>query len=74
MIEIDDGFYVNPFEVSAIKTAGKDKCVLYLSGQSALEGFVIERDALEAATDILEAMNDNDEDEETEEEEDDNKE
>ena len=56
MIEIDDGFFVNPWKVTAIKAAEKDKCVLYLSGQSALEGFLVKRNALELATEIVEAM------------------
>lgn len=68
MIEIVDGFFVNPWKVTVIKAADKDSCVLYVSGQSALEGFVLKKPALEAATDIVEAMQ---EDEETEEEEDD---
>jgi hypothetical protein len=68
MIEIYDGFFVNPWKVTVIKTAGKDKCVLYVSGQSALDGFVVDRDALEVATDIVEAQREDDETEEDEEE------
>ena len=47
MIEIYDGFFVDPWKVTVIKRAEKDKCVLYVNGQSALDGFVVDRAALE---------------------------
>ncbi len=70
MIEIYEGFFVNPWKVTVVKAAEKDKCVLYVSGQSALDGFVVDRAALEVATDIVEAMQEDDEEqgEESEEE------
>jgi hypothetical protein len=70
MIEIEDGFFVDPFAVTVVKAAGKKKCVLYVIGQSALDGFVLERNALEAAQEILDARagveeeNDDEDDEE----------
>jgi len=42
---------------------------LYVSGQSALDGFVVDKNALEVATDIVEAMNEDEMDEEDEKEE-----
>lgn len=57
MIEIEDGFFVDPFAVTAVKAAGKGKCILYVRGQSALEGFYLEREALEVAQEIMEAKN-----------------
>lgn len=72
MIEIYDGFFVNPWKVTVVKAAGEDKCVLYVSGQSALDGFVVDRPALEVATDIVEAMQEDEktDDDDVEEEED----
>lgn len=61
LVEIYDGFFVNPWKVTAVKAPEKDKCVLYVSGQSALDGFVIDRAALEVATDIVEAMQEEEE-------------
>lgn len=71
MIEIYDGFFVNPWKVTVVKATEEDKCVLYVSGQSALDGFVVNRPALEVATDIVEAMREDQEreDEATDEEE-----
>jgi hypothetical protein len=57
MIEIEDGFYIDPWKVAAVKKADKGKCVLYLDGQSALEGFVLARKALEVAEEIVDARN-----------------
>jgi hypothetical protein len=77
MFELVDGFFVDPWCVMAIKSAGKGKCSVFLKGQSAMDGgFLIEKDALEAATDVVQARRDDDEEEtdetpeETEEEED----
>jgi hypothetical protein len=72
-IEIDDGYFLNPAKVTAIKAIGKKKCALFVDGQSALEGFVVERNALELAQEIADgaegpAEADEDEDEEKEEE------
>lgn len=61
MIEIYDGFFVDPWKVTVIKRAEKDKCVLYVNGQSALDGFVVDRAALEVATDIVEAKREEEE-------------
>jgi hypothetical protein len=49
MIEISDGFFVQPSEVAAVKSTGEGKSILYLKGQSALEGFVLEGEALDIA-------------------------
>jgi hypothetical protein len=68
LIEIDDGFFVNPFNVTVVKAADKKQCVLYVSGQSALDGFVIKRSALEVATDIVEEIREVDESDSEEEE------
>jgi hypothetical protein len=69
MIEIYNGFFVNPWKVTVVKAIDTDKCILYVSGQSALDGFVVDKNALEVATDIVEAMNEDEMDEEDEKEE-----
>ena len=60
MFEIDDGLYVDPWEVAAVKKLGDNTCVVFLKGMSTKDGFIIEKDALEAATDVLEARQDED--------------
>jgi len=64
LVGITEDLFVNPWKVTVVKAAGEGKCVLYVSGQSALDGFVVNRDALEVATDILEAMEEDGEPEE----------
>ncbi len=68
MIEIDDGIFVNPWKVTLVKAADKKKSVLYVDGQSALDGFVIKRNALELAQEIMDGMNEEEDEEEKEEE------
>jgi hypothetical protein len=58
MIEIDDGFFVQAEEVAAVKSAGNGKSILYLKGQSALEGFVIEGEAVDVAERVDEELED----------------
>ena len=67
MIELDDGFFADPFAVTVVKTAGKKKCVLYVTGQSALDGFVLDRPALDVAQEVLDARAGVDEDSEDDE-------
>ena len=53
MIEIVDGVFVNPRKVAVIKEVDKDKCALFTSGQSAVDGgFLIDRPAIEVAEEI----------------------
>ena len=56
MIELADGFFVQPSEVAAVKSAGEGKSILYLKGQSALEGFVVEGEALDIADKVDEEL------------------
>jgi hypothetical protein len=67
MFEIDDGFFVDPWCVMAVKSVGKGQCAIFLKGQTSMEGFLIGKDALEAATDVLEARRDDEEPEEEDE-------
>jgi hypothetical protein len=56
MIEIEDGFFIFPEKVFAVKSVGKKKCLLYPNGASALDGFLLERNALEVAQEIVDGM------------------
>jgi hypothetical protein len=56
MIEIEDGFFIFPEKVFAVKAVGKKKCLLYPDGTSALDGFLLERNALEVAQEIVDGM------------------
>jgi hypothetical protein len=59
MIEIGDGLAFIPAPGCVLKRAD-DKCVLYTPGQSALEGFVVDRDYDELLDEINEALEDED--------------
>jgi hypothetical protein len=56
MIEIEDGFFIFPEKVFAVKAVGEKKCLLYPDGASALDGFLLERNALEVAQEIVDGM------------------
>ena len=56
MLEISSGIYISPSMVTAIKEADDDTCVLFLSGQDALGGMVIDRNGRELAEEISAAM------------------
>jgi hypothetical protein len=56
MIEIEDGFFIFPEKVFAVKAVGKKKCLLYPDGASTLDGFLLERNALEVAQEIVDGM------------------
>ena len=60
MFEIDTGLFIDPWQVAAVKKLGDNTCVVFLKGMSTKDGFTIEKDALEAATDVLEARQDED--------------
>lgn len=55
MIEIEGGTYIASEHVAVIKEVDKDRCVVFIVGQSATDGgFLVDRPALELATDVLE--------------------
>lgn len=68
MIEIIEGIWLDPWSVTMIKRISDGKCALWTTGQSALEGFVLDYDADEVAEAINDARNDSDEEERQEEE------
>ena len=57
MIELQDGFFFDVEGGTIVKAAGEDKCSLFPRGVSAMDGgFLIDRPALEVATDIAEEL------------------
>lgn len=69
IIEIVEGVWLDPWSVTVIKKIDEDKCALWTTGQSALEGFVLEYPADEVAQAVNDARAESDEDEESENEE-----
>ena len=69
MFEIADGLVVDPWKVSAVKKVGDGKSAVFLDGQSPIDGgFTIDKDYIEAATDVLEARQEDDEEPDEEDE------
>lgn len=66
-VEIEDGYYIVGESVIAVKAIGKKKCSLWLCGQQAEHGFVVERNAKELVEEIVSACADETEDEEVDE-------
>ena len=63
-IEIDDGYFVKAEAVVVVKRISKNRCALWVRGQSAQDGFVVERNAEELLEEIVEACSDDDLDDE----------
>lgn len=74
MIELVEGFWVDPFQVTVVKALGEKKCALWVYGQSAMDGFVLDYSADDVTRAIIDAREeqeqeaDPDEDEDQEEE------
>lgn len=57
MIEIQEGFFFDVEGGTIVKAVGENQCSLYPRGVSAMDGgFLIDRPALEVATDIAEEL------------------
>ena len=67
MIELVEGHWFNPDEIVSVKAIGKDKCILWTSGQPATEGHVLDYSADEVV-EAIESCYVDDEDVEDEEE------
>ena len=67
MIELIEGQWFNPDEIVSVKAIGKDKCILWTSGQPATEGHVLDYSADEVV-EAIESCYVDDEDVEDEEE------
>ena len=68
MIELIEGQWFNPDEIVSVKAIGKDRCILWTTGQPATEGHVLEYSA-EEVVDAIESCYDDGEDVEDEPEE-----
>jgi hypothetical protein len=67
VIELIEGHWFNPDEIVSVKAIGKDKCILWTSGQPATEGHVLDYSADEVV-EAIESCYVDDEDVEDEEE------
>lgn len=57
MIEIKPGLFVHACHVAAVKEIDEESCTVFMIGQSATDGgFLVERPALEVATDVAETL------------------
>jgi hypothetical protein len=56
LIELEDGTWIQPRRVTAVRQSSLDKkkCVVFVSGQSATEGFLID----ESVDDVVDKIND----------------
>ena len=68
MIELIEGHWFNPDEIVSVKAIGKDRCILWTTGQPATEGHVLDYSAEEVVDAIESCYDDGDEDVEDEEE------
>jgi hypothetical protein len=62
-VDIGDEFYVVAEEVVAVKKIDENKCSLWLKGQNAEHGFVVEKGARELVQELCDACVDESEDE-----------
>ena len=58
MIELLEGFWVDPFSVAVIKAIDESSCSLWVTGQSAMDGFVLSYPAQEVVDAVLDARAD----------------
>jgi len=66
LIELSEGFFVNPELVAVVKVVDKNKCALFTSGQSAVDGgFTVDYSAEEVAEAVNDACVEAEEDEES---------
>jgi hypothetical protein len=69
VIELIEGHWFNPDEIVSVKAIGKDKCILWTSGQPATEGHILEYSAEEVVDAIESCYNDGDDEDVVDEEE-----
>jgi hypothetical protein len=69
MIELDDGFAVCPRAIAVLKRGDDGQTLLFTQGQSALEGFVVDREYDEVLEEVKQALEEDGSDEEEAEEE-----
>jgi hypothetical protein len=54
VIELVDGFWVDPLSVTVVKAINEKSCAIWTTGQSALEGHILDY----PAADVVEAIED----------------
>jgi hypothetical protein len=64
MIELVEGFWVDPCEVKIVKKIDDKSCTLWVTGEGYMDGHVIPYEASEVVQAILDAREQSDEDEE----------
>ena len=70
LIELTEGFFVDPDLVAVVKATGKKQCALFTAGQSAVdEGFTVPYSAEEVVEQLNDAVKDLYEGDEEDEEE-----
>ena len=68
-LDIGDEHYIVCEQVISVKKINEKKCSLWLCGQSALEGFVVEKSAKDLIDEIIEACAEEDEPDDDEDQE-----
>ena len=69
MIELIEGFWVDVWEVRAVKKIDEGKCSIFLSGMGAMDGFVVDYSAEEVVQAIIDEREKGDDDDEDQDEE-----
>ena len=68
MIELIEGFWVDPWEVKIVKKIDEKSCVLYVTGEGAMDGHVLNYPADQVVQVIEDEREKSDEEEEDDEE------
>jgi hypothetical protein len=63
VIELAEGVWIDPWSVTMIKKIDDGKCALWTTGQSALEGFILDYSAEQVAEVVNDARNECEEEE-----------
>lgn len=61
MIELLEGFWVDPFEVKIVKAIDERSCLLFVTGEGAMDGHVLDYPAEEVVDAVIEARNETEE-------------
>lgn len=61
MIELIENFWCDPFSVTVVKAISENKCALWVTGQSAMDGFVLDYSAAEVVQAIEDAKQESEE-------------
>ena len=67
MIELIEGFWVDPWDVKAIRAINDHSCSMWPTGQNAENGFVLPYEASEVVDAVIDARNESEDDDEDDE-------